>query len=98
MQATPAGTSDAEVDIVNTPTVAKLDPVVARQIEELQTAAKQNAESIHVLADNLQKAMLGAEAVAREARARNAKYKSMLLASFYMSLASVVLCIYLLIR
>lgn len=80
------------------PATAKLDPVVSKQIEELQTAAKQNAESIHVLADNLQKAMLGAEAAAQEARAQNARYKSMLVASFCMSLASVAVCIFLLIR
>jgi len=79
------------------PETVKLDPVLSRQIEELQTAAKQNAESIHVLAANLQKAMSGVETAAQDARSQIAKYKSMLFASLCMSFASLVACVYLLI-
>jgi hypothetical protein len=32
---------------------AKSDPVVIRQIEELQAAVTKNAESLHAIADNL---------------------------------------------
>lgn len=50
------------------PDAAITDPVVAQQIEELQAAATQNAESIHLLADNLQKTIQGLEAAAIESR------------------------------
>lgn len=41
------------------PSVAAVDPVVARQIEELQAAATHNAESIHVLAEKLGQSIEG---------------------------------------
>jgi hypothetical protein len=41
------------------PPVAAVDPIVARQIEELQAAATHNAESIHVLAENLEQSIEG---------------------------------------
>lgn len=47
---------------------AKSAPVMAQQIEELQAAATQNAESIHVLAEKLQQAIQGIEMAAEEAR------------------------------
>jgi hypothetical protein len=41
------------------PPVATVDPVVARQIEELQAAVTHNAESIQVLAEQLQRSLEG---------------------------------------
>ncbi len=80
------------------PKSAKADPLVSQQIEELQKAAKQNAESIHVLADNLQKAMLEAESAAQQARAQIRKYKYLLVVSLLMSAASMTACAYLIAR
>lgn len=77
---------------------AKVDPLVAKQIEELQAAATQNSESIHSLAENLQQAMLGFESAAREAKKQAAVYKAMLFFSLGLSIASFVFCIYLLVR
>jgi hypothetical protein len=53
----------------------KSDPVVAKQIEELQAATTKNAQSIHVLAENLQQAIQGIEAAATEAKKQIAAYK-----------------------
>ena len=78
------------------PKSAKVDPFTSKQIEELQKAAKQNAESIHVLAENLQKAMDSVEDAAQEARAQIVKYRFLLVVSFGMSVVSMGLCIYLL--
>jgi len=41
------------------PSVALTDPIIARQIEELQAAVTHNAESIHVLAEKLQQTIVG---------------------------------------
>jgi len=75
----------------------KNDPVVARQIEELQTAATKNAQSIHVLAENLQQAIKGIEVAATEAKAQISAYKTMLFVALTLSGLSILLNIFLLI-
>ncbi|MCW8193846.1 hypothetical protein F6455_03475 [Proteobacteria bacterium 005FR1] len=75
---------------------AKLDPVVAKQIEELQSAATQNAEAIHVLAENLKETIEGIEDAARDANRRLALYKLGLAISLVLSSASMGLCLYIL--
>lgn len=76
--------------------VAKSDPVIAKQIEELQAAATQNAESIRVLAEKLQQAIEGIEAAAQDANRQIATYKTMLVVALGLSGLSVLLSIYLL--
>jgi hypothetical protein len=80
------------------PEAIKSDPVVSKQIEELQTAATHNAQSIQTLAEKLQQAMQGIEDAAREAKRQAATYKTMLWASLALSIASFVTTILLLIR
>ena len=80
------------------PEAAKTDPLLARQIEELQAAATQNAEAIHVLAEKMQQAIQGLETAAQEARAQVAAYKAMIFVSLGLAAASLLICIYLLAR
>lgn len=79
------------------PDTAKSDPVVAKQIEELQAAATQNAESIHLLAEQIQQIMLGIEEAAREAERQAATWKGLVMASVAISSVSLLTCLYLLL-
>jgi hypothetical protein len=79
------------------PETAKSDPVVSRQIEELQSAATQNAQSIQVLANKLQQAILDIESAAQAGRKQVAAYKAMILVSLGLSVISVGICIYVLL-
>ena len=76
----------------------KADPIITKQIEELQAAATQNAESIHILAEKLQQTMQGIENSAQDARKQAARYKIMLFASLGLSLISIAVCLYLVMR
>lgn len=76
----------------------KSDPITAKQIEELQAAATQNAQSIHVLAEKLQQAIQGIEAAAQDANNKVAKYKAMLFIAVGLSGFSMLSSIYLLAR
>ncbi len=80
------------------PEAVKSDPVVAKQIEELQGAATQNAQSIHVLAEKMQQAIQGLEGAALEAQKQVAAYKVIVLVSLGISAASLATCLYLLAR
>jgi hypothetical protein len=80
------------------PEVAKVDPLLTKQIEELQSAAIQNAESLHVLAEKMQLAIKGIEAAAQKAQTQVTAYKTMLFLSLALSSASLGLCAYILIR
>ena len=77
---------------------AKTDPVIARQIEELQAAATQNAQSIRVLAEQLQQAMQGIETAAEDARKQVAAYKTMLYGALGLAGLSMLLSVFLLLR
>lgn len=74
------------------------DSVITKQIEELQAAVTQNAESIHMLAEKLQQAMEGVEVAAQDARKEVAAYRTMLLAALGLSGISILLSIILLAR
>ena len=76
--------------------IAKEDPVIAKQIEELQTAATQNADSVRVLAENLQQAMQGIETAAQEANRQAAMLRTMLFIALGLSGLSLLLSVYLL--
>jgi len=71
------------------------DPIVAQQIKELQDAATQNAHQIHGLAEKIQQVIQGIESSAGDIKRRVATYKVLLFASFSMSAASLLMCIYL---
>ncbi|MBU1355049.1 MAG: hypothetical protein KJ620_00595 [Candidatus Edwardsbacteria bacterium] len=88
--AIPAFTSKSEA--------VKADPVLTKQIEELQSAATQNAQSIHVLAKKMQQAVQGIETAAQEVKKQVDTYKIMLLLSLGLSLVSLATCIYLLAK
>lgn len=78
--------------------VAKSDPVVSQQINELQVAATQNAESIHVLAEKLQHAIVSLEVAAQDGKKQIAAYKIMLFLALGLSIGSALMTIYLAIR
>ena len=80
------------------PDAVKSDPVVAKQIEELQAAATQNAQSIQTLAEKLQQAIQGFEDAAQEAKRQAAAYRTMLTASLAISTLSLACSVYLLAR
>jgi len=88
--AIPAFTSKSEA--------VKADPVVSRQIEELQTAATQNAQSIQVLAEKLKIAIQELEVAAQGARRQIATFKTLILCSLGLSAISIATSIYLLVR
>jgi hypothetical protein len=80
------------------------DPVVAKQIQELQEAATwmiwvsstYEGAAVQVLADKLQQALDGMEMAARESEARFAKYRLALAAALVVSGASLALSAFLL--
>jgi len=80
------------------PAATKDDGVIARQIEELQAAVTQNAESIHMLAEKLQQAIEGVEVAAQEARKEVAAYRMMLFAALGLSGIAILLCLILLAK
>lgn len=80
------------------PETVKADPVLVKQIEELQEAATQNAQSIHVLAENMQQAITGFETAAEEAKKQVTTYRNLLFVSLGLSTVSVLMCIYLFIK
>lgn len=79
-------------------TAAVTDPVVVKQIEELQLAATRNAESIHTLADSVQKTMSGLEIAAEQAKAQVALYQRLLYLSVGVSLVSIAMSLWVLLR
>ncbi|MBU1642264.1 hypothetical protein KKE54_02795 [bacterium] len=88
--AIPAFTSKSEA--------AKADQVVAKQIQELQEAATQNAESIHMLAEKLQQAIQSIESSAQDAQKQISTYKVIIAGSLGLSAVSLAICIYILIK
>lgn len=80
------------------PAAAKLDPVVAQQIEELQTAATKNAESIHVLAEKLQETIQGIEVGAEKIQRDMAKLRTLLVISWVLTGGAIALAVFALIR
>jgi len=76
----------------------KLDPLASKQIEELQAAASQNAQSIQVLADNLQHAVEAIENTARQAEKQVAIYKVVILMAFSVSIVSLLISLIAIMR
>ena len=80
------------------PEAAKSDPVVSKQIEELQTAATQNAQSIHVLAEKLKQTIQDLEGAAQDAQRQIATYKVLIFCSVGLSAISLLTTIYVISR
>ena len=74
--------------------LAKTDPVVAQQVQELQDAVIKNAESLQTLAEQLQKLVLSAEVAAVAAKREMTIYKLVALGSALLSLGAVALAAY----
>ena len=74
--------------------LAKTDPVVAQQVQELQDAVIKNAESLQTLAEQLQKLVLTAEAAAAVAKRQVTTYKYLALGSALLSLGALTLAAY----
>lgn len=84
--AIPAFTSRSEI--------AKSDPVVAQQITELQDAVTKNAQSLHIIAEQLQKVIASAEQATVEARHQVATYKMLVLGSSIISVLAFAVAFY----
>lgn len=84
--AIPAFTSKSET--------AKSDPVVAQQITELQDAVTKNAQSLHIIAEQLQKVITSAEEASVEAQRQVATYKALVLGSSIVSVIAIGVAIY----
>ncbi|WP_372625668.1 hypothetical protein [Arsukibacterium sp.] len=73
------------------PAETKTDPVQAQQISELQQAVTRNAESLHTLAEQLQKVIALAEHASAEAERQIKTYKLLVISSTLVSVAAIVL-------
>ena len=80
------------------PESAKTDQVIVQQIQELQEAATQNAQSIHILAEKLKLAIQSIESAGKDARRQISTYKLIIVGSLGLSTISFAICIYILIQ
>lgn len=80
------------------PESSKVDPVIAKQIEELQLAVTNNAESVRGLAGQLQETFQNLESAAADAQRRVAVFKTMLMGSFAVSVVALCCAIWALMR
>lgn len=71
------------------PPAERIDPLLAQQIDELQAAVTQNAESLHLLAEQLQQVMRDAERAAEHARRQLVFYKAVVVISALLSLTAL---------
>lgn len=69
---------------------SKADPVVSQQIEELQSAATKNAESIHILAERLQHTIEGIDSAAASLQKQVAWFKTLAFLSTTIALIALV--------
>ena len=76
----------------------RIDSITAEQIEELQTAATQNAQSVQLLAEKLRETIVGIDEAAQEARKQIKFYRFLLLVSLSLSTLSMAGTLYLLLR
>ncbi|KKO45573.1 hypothetical protein WG68_09300 [Arsukibacterium ikkense] len=76
------------------PAAAKADPVQAQQISELQDAVTKNAQSLHILAEQLQKVITLAEQASVTAERQIALYKALVVGSTVISVVAVIVAIY----
>lgn len=89
--AVPAFTSKPE-------TSKQADPVVNQQIEELQAAATNNAESIHVLAEKLQQTIEGIDLAATDLQNNLAKTRRYLMIATSTAIIALIVAVWALIQ
>ena len=70
---------------------SKTDPLVIKQIEELQAAATNNAESIHVLAEKLQQTIQGIESAGVALEKQMVKIRIALIVLSLISLVAIII-------
>lgn len=75
------------------PDPGQSNEVVAQQIAELQSAATQSAESIHVLAEKLQQTIEGIDGAAMNLQKQLRFYKRLMYASLSFSTAALVVAV-----
>lgn len=80
------------------PESSKADPVVAKQIEELQLAVTKNAESVRGLAEQLQETIRGLEAAAADAQRQVSVFKTMLMGATIISIIALGCAIWALVH
>ena len=68
--------------------------IITKQIEELQSAASQNAQSVQVLAENLQQAIKNIDITAQQASKKISTYKAIIIISLLLSVTSLATCLY----
>lgn len=76
----------------------KSDEVLNKQIQELQEATIQNAQSIHLIAEKLQQGMQSIQQASQDAQKQIATYKLMIVCALAMSGLSLVAWAYVLFR
>lgn len=72
------------------PDTSKADPVISKQIVELQSAATKNAESIHVLAEKLQQTIEGIDSAAVNFQKQVMIFKMLLFMSTAIAIIALV--------
>mgnify|MGYP003150281484 CR=1 FL=1 len=76
------------------PAETKTDPVQAQQISELQQAVTKNAQSLHTLAEQLQKVIALAEQASAEAERQIRTYKLLVIGSTVVSLVAIAIGVF----
>ena len=77
---------------------AKVDPLLAQQIKELQEASTTNARELHTLVEHVQKVISSADEAAAAAKRQIATYKMLLFLSLGSSAIALVIAIVALAR
>ena len=75
------------------PPEEKTDDITAQQIAELQSAATQNAESIHVLAEKLRQTIEGIDAAGNELQKKIIFFRRLAYSAMAVATASLVIAI-----
>ena len=75
------------------PPEEKTDDITAQQIAELQSAATQNAESIHVLAEKLRQTIEGIDAAGNELQKKIIFFRRLAYSSITVATVSLVIAI-----
>jgi|SRR5690606_7170613 hypothetical protein len=80
------------------PGPTKPDDVTAQQIAELQSAATQNAESIHILAEKLQQTIQGIDLAATSLQKELKAYKRLAFIAIGVAVVSLIVAVAALIQ
>lgn len=75
------------------PVEEKTDDITAQQIAELQSAATQNAESIHILAEKLQQTIEGIELASNELQKKLIFFKRLAYSALAVAAVALIIAI-----